>query len=179
MRGPFIASSLLRRSVWKSVGGFPDLRATEDEIFMQRVREHGCQIGWSPQATLWWQPPRTLASTWRRFMVFSRINIWAGRARYWHYGMARFYLVSLVIGVLAIVHSRWWLSLLLVMTLARVGKSIWQRRDGRGLLWALNPLQFLGVALTLGVIDAATFAGWAQALWQGPPAAFASSANPS
>jgi glycosyltransferase involved in cell wall biosynthesis len=176
-RGPFIASSLVRRSVWESVGGFPDLRAAEDEIFMERVRERGCKTGWSPRATVWWQPQPTLRGTWRRFLVFSRFNVWAGRERYWHYGIARFYAVCLVFVALALLHSWWWLSVPVLGLFARAAKSIWQRRDGRGLLWALNPLQFAGVAVMLAVIDAATFAGWAQALLHRPQALAATSPN--
>jgi hypothetical protein len=49
-------------------------------------------------------------------------------------------------------------------TAARVAKNIWQRRDGRGLWWLLNPAQFALVAVILLTIDLATFTGWAQAL---------------
>lgn len=169
MRGPFIASSLLRRSVWEAAGGFPDLRASEDKIFMDRVSELGSQTGWAPQATVWWQPQSTLGGTWRRFLVFSRFNVWAGRQRYWHYGIARFYLLCLAFVVLALAHSWWWLALPVLGWLARVAKNIWARRERRGLLWALNPVQFAGVALMLAVIDAATFGGWAQAVLQRAP----------
>jgi len=168
MRGPFIASSLIRRSVWKRLGGFPDLRATEDTIFMERVLAEDCRVSWSPEAVVWWQPPRTLAATWRRFVVFSRINVWAGRQRYWHYGMARFYLASLVFVLLGFIHSWWWLCVPVAAALARVAKNIWERRGERGLWWALNPAQFLGVAAILGLIDVATTVGWIQALWRKP-----------
>jgi hypothetical protein len=43
---------------------------------------------------------------------------------------------------------------------ARVFVSIWRRREGRGLLWALDPLRFVAVGTIMLVIDAATFAGW-------------------
>src|SRR5712692_2367267 len=41
MRGPSIASCLLHRSLWRAVGGFPDLRAAEDLIFMERCQQVG------------------------------------------------------------------------------------------------------------------------------------------
>src|SRR5207237_2466805 len=47
MRGPFVASMLMRRDVWEAVGGFPDLRAAEDLFFIDRVRELGFGIGWA------------------------------------------------------------------------------------------------------------------------------------
>lgn len=178
MRGPFIASTLLRRRVWEGVGGFPDLRATEDLIFMEQVEKLGFKIGWSPEATVWWQPPRTLRATFRRFSVFSRHNVWAGRQRHWHYGVARIYLVNLLFVALAFAHSWWWLCVPLLITAARVAKSIWQRRENRGLAWLLNPARFLTVGVVLAVIDLATFVGWAQALLSRRPQSAALESTP-
>jgi glycosyltransferase involved in cell wall biosynthesis len=168
MRGPSTASMLLRRSVWESVGGFPDLRAAEDLIFMERIRERGFKEGWSPQATVRWQLQPTLGRTFRKFVLYSRHNVWAGRQWDWHYGVARKYILMLPFVVMALAHSLWWLIVPLLITLARVAKSIWNRREGRGLLWLLNPAQFVGVAAIILTIDAATFIGWAQAAWQKP-----------
>ncbi|MGB7925641.1 MAG: glycosyltransferase [Pyrinomonadaceae bacterium] len=168
MRGPSTASMLLRREVWESVGGFPDLRAAEDLIFMERIRARGCKEGWSPQATVRWQLQPTLGRTFRKFVLYSRHNVWAGRQWDWHYGVARKYLLSLPFVVLAAAHSLWWLVVPLLVTLLRVAKSIWNRREGRGLLWLMNPAQFALVAIILLTIDAATFIGWAQAVWQKP-----------
>jgi glycosyltransferase involved in cell wall biosynthesis len=168
MRGPSTASMLLQREVWEAVGGFPDLRAAEDLVFMERIRKRGCKEGWSPQATAWWQLQPTLARTFRKFVLYSRHNVWAGRQWDWHYGVARKYILALPFIALAIAHSLWWLVVPLVITLLRVMKSIWNRREGRGLLWLMNPAQFAGVAVILLTIDAATFIGWAQAAWQKP-----------
>ncbi len=164
IRAPFIASSLMRRDVWKSVGGFPDLRAAEDMIFVERIRQHGFNVGWAPAATVWWQMQPSLGRTFRRFVVFSRYNVWAGWQRYWHYSVARNYLVGLFFVVLALTHSLWWLGVLLLASLARVARSIWERREGRGVIWLLNPIQFVTVGVILLTIDAATFIGWVQAI---------------
>ena len=169
MRGPFIASSLLRRGVWESVGGFPDLRASEDMIFMERVERGRFRVAWAPDATVWWRPQRTLRGTFRRFVVFSRANAWAGRQRQWHYGVARVYLVCLPFFALAAAHHPAWLAVPALALLARAAKNVWRRREGRGLAWALNPARLLCVAMTLAVIDAATFVGWAQAASREPP----------
>ena len=168
MRGPFIASSLLRREVWREAGGFPDLRAAEDLMFMESVERKGFKIGWAPRATVWWRLRPTWASTFRKFVLYSRHNVWAGRQRYWHYGVARQYAVALVFVALAVVHSPWWLLVPPLGLLARAGKSILARREGRGLFWALNPAQFAGVAALILTIDVATFVGWAQALLRRP-----------
>ena len=71
--------------------------------------------------------------------------------------------------VLAFAHSPWWLVALLLGALARVAKSLWVRREGRGLIWLLKPIQFAGVGVILAAIDLATFVGWVQARWKGIP----------
>lgn len=163
VRGPVVPSSLMRRELWAAVGGFPDLRAAEDMIFVERVRARARKVGWSPDATVWWQLPSSLARVFRRFVLYSRHNVWAGRQHDWHYSVARNYLLGVPFLVLALVHSAYWLLLPVLGTLARVAKMLWVRREGRGLGWLLNPVQFLGVGLILLTIDLATFVGWAQA----------------
>lgn len=168
MRGPSVASMLLRRRVWEAVGGFPDSRAAEDLIFMERIEQQGFKIGWSPSATVWWQIQPDLCRTFCRFVLYSRHNVWAGRQRYWHYGVMQFYLLAACFLVLGFVHHPAWLLVPLLGALFRVAKSIWMRREGRGLAWLLDPVQFAGVALILAAIDLATFTGWIQARWQRP-----------
>ena len=171
MRGPFIASSLVRRQAWEAVGGFPDLRAAEDLIFFERLSRAGLRAGWAPRATVWWEIQPSLLATFRRFVLYSRHNVWAGRQAYWHYGLARQYLMALPFLGLALLHSAWWLVVPLLAGSARVAKSLWRRREGRGVAWLLNPIRFLGVAVVLLAVDLATFVGWAQARWGGPPPA--------
>lgn len=165
MRGPFIASSLLRREVWQAVGGFPDLRAAEDLIFMRKIEERGFKTGWVHDATVRWQLQPTLGRTFRKFVLYSRHNVLAGQQRYWHYGVARQYAVWLAAAALALLASKWFWLLPVAGTAARVAKNIWQRRDGRSPWWLLNPAQFALVGAILLTIDLATFTGWAQALW--------------
>jgi glycosyltransferase involved in cell wall biosynthesis len=174
IRAPTIASALMRRDAWRQVGGFPDLRAAEDLIFMESIERHGFKTGWAPQATTWWRLQPTLGRTYKRFEVYSRCNVWAGRQRFWHYGIARQYLFALGFVLLALVHSGWWLVGLGLGLAARVAKRIWQRREGQRLLSLLNPIQFGGVALIMLTIDLATFVGWAQARWQRPASITAS-----
>lgn len=164
-----IASSLMRRDVWRRAGGFPDMRAAEDLIFMERVEALGARTRWAPRANVHWQLQPTLRRTFRKFTLYSKHNVWAGRQRFWHYGIARHYAVALVFVLLAIVHSAWWLLLPALGLAARAAKSVWRHRDGRGLTWALNPFQLLCVALVILTVDLATFAGWAQALLTRPP----------
>jgi glycosyltransferase involved in cell wall biosynthesis len=169
MRGPSTASMLLHRNVWRGVGGFPDRRAAEDLLFMERVEREGYEVGWAPSATVGWHLQPTLARTFRRFTLYSKHNVWAGRQRHWHYGVLRQYLAAAPLLILAALHSPWWLALPLAGALARVGKSVWVRREDRRLATLCNPAQFACVAMILAAVDLATFVGWAQAIWQGPP----------
>ncbi|MCA1629192.1 MAG: glycosyltransferase [Acidobacteria bacterium] len=169
MRGPSIASALLRREAWERVGGFPDLRAAEDLMFMSRVERAGFKIAWSPRATVWWRLRPTLASTFAKFVLYSRHNVLAGLARHWHYGVARQYAAALVFVALALAHSAWWLVVPALGLVARAARSIWRRREGRGVAWALDPAQFAVVLLIILTIDLATLVGWAQALLRRRP----------
>src|SRR5437667_6702648 len=160
VRGPFIASSLVKREAWYSVGGFPDLRASEDLIFFEEIKHQGHKMGWAPGAVVHWELRASLWRTIRRFVSFSSANVWAGQERRWHYGMLRFYLFSLPFLALAAFVSAWWLLVPMALQLARVGKSSCDHREGRGLFWVLNPLRLAYVLLITIAIDLATFAGW-------------------
>jgi cellulose synthase/poly-beta-1,6-N-acetylglucosamine synthase-like glycosyltransferase len=169
IRGPSIASVLLRREAWQKVGGFPDLRAAEDLMFMSKVERAGFGIAWSPRATVWWRLRPDLVSTYAKFTLYSLHNVRAGLARHWHYGVARQYAVALIFVALAFAHSAWWLVVVALGLVARTARSIWRRREGRGVAWAINPAQFAVVLLIILTIDLATFVGWSQALLQRRP----------
>jgi glycosyltransferase involved in cell wall biosynthesis len=164
MRGPFIASCLLHRDLWRAVGGFPDLRAAEDLIFIERC-QLVAKIAWAPQAMVRWQLQPTLKATFRRFELYSYHNVLAGRQRHWHYGVIRKYLIALMILILAIVHSRFWLFGLVFAAVARAAKSIWNYDEQRRLTWIFNPKRLVLVAVILAAVDLATFVGWGRAVW--------------
>jgi glycosyltransferase involved in cell wall biosynthesis len=178
MRGPSIASALVHRDAWTAAGGFPDLRSTEDHIFMERLQELGFEATWAPEATVMWQLQPSLVRTYRRFALYSKCNVWAGRQRYWHYGLARQYLLATPFLGLSVVHLPAWLAVPACGFAARVAKSLWQRREGRGLLWLLNPLQIALVGVILVTIDLAMFAGWVRARLSAPPPARSPAAGP-
>jgi len=165
-RGPSIASCLMHREVWRAVGGFPDLRAAEDLIFMERIRKRGFKAADAPEATVWWQLQPSLGRTFGKFVLYSKHNCLAGRARYWHYGLARIYLSGLPFFVLAVASSPWWILAPVLGAALRVAKRIWNRRQEQDLVSLLNPVQFAGVGLILATIDLATFLGWAQAFFE-------------
>lgn len=169
MRGPFIASSLVRKDIWERVGGFPDLRAAEDLIFMEQLEAAGVQAAWAPEATVWWKLPETPAALFRRFLTFSKHNVWAGRQRYWHHGLARFYLLCCAFFVLALAVASIWALVPPLLWLARMARGMWARRNTRGVTWLMDPRRLLGTAAVWAIVEAASLWGWLQAYLEARP----------
>jgi glycosyltransferase involved in cell wall biosynthesis len=163
-RSPFVASMLVRKRMWEELGQFPDLRAAEDVIFLRRVRESRARTAVASEALAYWQPQPSLRRTFWRFRLFSRHNVLAGQQKYWHYGVARQYAAALPFVALAVARSPRWLTLPALGLGIRTWKSIWCRREGRGLLWASHPARLVAVASIIVTIDVATFVGWAEAI---------------
>ncbi len=164
IRGKSVVSMLLKKGVWEKVGGFPDLRAAEDLIFIETAEKQGLKSAFAPKANVHWQLQPNLKTTFQKFVLYSKHNIWAGRAWDWHYGVAKQYLLVLLLVVLAIVHSWFWLFAGLAWLAARTAKRILLHRFEFGVKTLFNPLIFCGVSLLILTIDAATFTGWAQAI---------------
>ena len=132
-RHGFIASSLMKRSVWKSVGGFPeDLRSAEDLLFMEQIERAGFNYIREPRAVVHWQLQRTFAGTTKRFIVYARNNMRAGLWRRWQRPVFSRYLmlVALAAVILLVSPKLIWLpfGLWLLMLLARAIVAI--RRNG-------------------------------------------------
>ena len=168
IREKFIASSMIKKSVWKKAGGFPDWRAAEDLIFMEKAEQDAVVVT-APDAMVRWQLRPDLLSTYKRFDLYSKYNVWAGRQAFWHYGVARQYAVILFFIVLAVFHSWYWLLGVPLWIGARVAKRILSHRFEFGLQPLFNPAAFFLIAIITLVIDAATFAGWIKALLQKKP----------
>jgi glycosyltransferase involved in cell wall biosynthesis len=169
MRDRSIASSLVRREVWEAAGRFPDLRAAEDRIFMERLQQMNVPTAWAPAACITWELPPTLGKVFRRFESYSMHNVIAGRQKDWHHGLAKIYLGALGIAAAAyFVHLGFWL-LLVLLALARGVKSIVQRRDHHDILWCLRPDRIIAVCFLLLWIDLAAFTGWIHAVGRRSP----------
>src|SRR5207245_175883 len=166
IRGPSVASMLIRKEVWAAVGGFPGYRASEDLIFMERVERRGFRTAYAPGARCYWQLPPGWRTTFRRFALYSYHNLVAGRGRYWHKGVMKYYLVALPFVALGVVNHYLWFSVLLAGFTARVGRTILPKRKEFGLEHPLHPLRWIGVALLLGLIDIATGVGALAWAWQ-------------
>lgn len=164
IRGKSIASYLMRKKVWAAVGGFPDLRAAEDLMFMEVAEKQNFKFAFAPDALVHWQLRPNLSSTFRKFMLYSKYNVWAGRQWDWHYGVLKQYLVLVPILFLTLFHSWWWLAIAVLWLFARTAKRISPHRCEFGLPTLFNPLIFSGAAFLILVVDAATFVGWGQAI---------------
>ena len=165
IRGKSIVSCLLKKEVWEKAGGFPDWRAAEDLVFMENVGALGFKVAEAPDAMAWWELRPTLKSTFKKFDLYSKYNVWAGRQAYWHYGVARQYAVAILFVLLALFFNWLWLLLLPVWLSARVAKRILLHRHEFGLKTLFNPAVFFMVMLITVVIDMATFTGWIKAIF--------------
>lgn len=161
-----IASCLLRRAAWSKTGGFrEDLRSGEDLLFFQSLDAARVPTAQCHEAVVLWELCPTLASTFRRFVVYSRNGMRAGLARQWQYNVTRLYLLMLISVLVAV----WFWPLLLLpptILLLRTEKRIrsWYRvkEPARLCREMLNPRRVLTVAGLNVAIDIATFCG----MWQ-------------
>jgi glycosyltransferase involved in cell wall biosynthesis len=158
-----IPSCMLRHSAWLKAGRFrEDLRSGEDVLFMRRLDDAGVITTKCETAIVTWELCPTLASTFRRFAVYSRSGMKAGLAGEWQYNVTRLYLLMAALLVAAI----WFWPLALVpplILLVRAEKRIrnWFSFHNPERVWIemLNPRRILTVAWINVVIDAATFLG--------------------
>lgn len=169
VRGKFIASCLLKKEVWTKAGGFPDWRAAEDLQFMEKVKQQGYKIVFAPEAMVYWQLRPGIISSYKRFDLYSKHNVWAGRQAGWHYSVARQYLVILLIILVGIFHNNYWFLLLPLWIIARVERRIYMHRHEFGIKELFNPFTFLGVMLVTLTMDAGTFSGWIKAIFLKSP----------
>ncbi len=166
IRSKFIASCLLKKEVWEKTGGFPNWRATEDLVFMDNAEKLGFHIAFAPGAMVYWLLRPDIKSTYKKFELYSMYNVWAERQAYWHYGIARQYIILLIAILLSIFFKWYFLLLLPVWICLRVMKRMISHRYEFGLKPLFNLAIFLKVMLITLVIDTATFSGWIRAFFE-------------
>jgi glycosyltransferase involved in cell wall biosynthesis len=170
IRPRFIASALLRRTVWETVKGFPEhLRSAEDLLFMDRVDAAGFRFVHEPLAIVYWDLKPTFGSTFQRFLVYSRNNIRAGLWRRWQASILSRYLVLVVLGIaIPFIDLRWlWLpfALWLAMLAARAAVSIRRNRFCYPASKWRNLRRGVLLMFIIAVIDAAAILGSIQWLF--------------
>jgi glycosyltransferase involved in cell wall biosynthesis len=159
-----IATALMRRKAWETVGGFPeDLRSAEDLVFMQRVTEHGFREVRAPQAVVSWSIQPNLRRTFKRFVVYARNNIRAGLWRDWQRAIFQRYAVLALLCLPAfILGARWLLVVLicwLLLLMARAAKAIRKYRFVAPASLARNVARVLVIVPIIATLDLAAFIG--------------------
>lgn len=162
-RGPTVVSCLVHRRAYEAVGGFVDLRAGEDEMFLTALDGGGIASSWAPGATVWWRLRPDLRSNFERFRSYSYSYAMAGRQRHWQYRMARGYVPVAVGLVLAGLHSPRWLLLPAATVGSRVGRRVASHRPDMDELRLPSPARLALIAALLLGNDVAAALGWWQA----------------
>jgi glycosyltransferase involved in cell wall biosynthesis len=163
-RRRFIASSLMKKSVWLSVGGFPeDLRSAEDHVFMNRIESAGFNQVYEPRAIVRWHLRPTFATTFRRFVVYARNNIRAGLWRDWQARIFfRYFLLTIVAVVVIVLSPKLvWLpiGLWLLMLLLRALVAIRRNRSAHPASASRNLKRLIILVPLIATIDLAAFIG--------------------
>ena len=159
-----IASALVRRKAWETVGGFPeDLRSAEDLVFMQRVSEHGFREVRAPHAVVHWSIQPTVWRTFRRFVVYARNNIRAGLWREWQRAIFQRYAVLALLCLPAFfVGARWLLTVLacwLLLLIARAVNAIRKYRYAAPAGIGRNIARLFVIVPIIATLDLAAFVG--------------------
>jgi glycosyltransferase involved in cell wall biosynthesis len=160
VRPRFLASSLIRKNVWNAVGGFPDLRAAEDRIFMEKVERSGFRTRRSPKATVVWDIPGGLKGVFNRFSSYSYHDLRAHRISDWHMPVLRMYAMALAMLVLGIFLSPALYLLILAGFGLRVARKVAINRAEPYFVPSRIPAYFVVSGFLIFFIDIAMFAGW-------------------
>jgi glycosyltransferase involved in cell wall biosynthesis len=159
-----IVSALMRREVWKSVGGFPEeLRSAEDLLFMRKVEQAAYRMVREPDAIVHWNIQPNLGRTFKRFAEYSLNNIRAGLFAEWQ-GMIFIYYA--LIAASAVQSLRFGFKgllapplLWLLFLLMRAIKAIYRNRRTYPASWARNFARVFLLVPIFATIDAAAFVG--------------------
>jgi hypothetical protein len=168
-RGPFVASMAIRRQVFIRLGGFPDYRAAEDLVFIERALCSGLRVAFAPDAIVHWQLAPTPAATYRRFALYSHHNLAADRGHAWHAGLARLYAVlALLVFGASLLSATAAAAIIPAFFLARAFRAAYRHRRDLPTR-TLAPHRVVFTALVLLIVDVATLVGAARWLRKPQP----------
>ena len=164
LRPRFIASTLVRRDTWRAVGGFPEtLRSGEDLVFMNRLESAGFRFVSEPLAVVYWNIKPTLATTFKRFVVYSRSNIRAGLWKQWQAAIFGRYLILTLLLLPAVFLGLLWLCFPIVcwilMLVSRGVVAIRRNRFCYPATITRNLKRLVVITPLLAVLDAAAIIG--------------------
>ncbi len=167
VRSRSVVSVLMKRSVWQTVGGFPeDLRSAEDLLFMNKIEQANFRIANAPDALVHWQVQATAWLTFKRFMTYARNNMRAGLWRQWQAAIFKRYGLLLVSALPVFWFGVKWLAVTLAfwiaMLVARAGVAIWRNRVCYPGGIFENAVRMLVLMPLIALLDAATIIGTLQ-----------------
>ncbi|MFM2337669.1 MAG: hypothetical protein RL115_862 [Bacteroidota bacterium] len=166
-RGKSIASCLVKKEVWNRVEGFPDWRAAEDLIFMEKAEKAGFTFVYCPAAIIHWKLSPDYIRTFKKFDMYTKYNVWAKRGNQWYRGAFQQLLIYAFI-VLAACIINWWLLLLIpAWLMVRAVKRIYNHKYQFGIQSIFSPTLITKVTLLSVVIDIAIILGCVKAFIQG------------
>lgn len=159
-----IVSALMRRDVWKAVGGFPEeLRSAEDLLFMRKVEQAQYRMVREPEAIVHWNIQPNLWRTFKRFEAYSLNNIRAGLFRDWQASILIYYGLIAASAVNSLrfgLRGLFWPPLLwLLFLLMRAIKAIYRNRGTCPASWTRNFARLFLLVPIFVTIDAAAFVG--------------------
>jgi glycosyltransferase involved in cell wall biosynthesis len=162
-----VASVLMKRCVWQTVGGFPeDLRSAEDLLFMNEIEQANFRIVNAPDALVHWQVQATPWLTFKRFVSYARNNMRAGLWRQWQAAIFKRYGLLLLSTLPFFWFGAGWLlvtlALWLTMLGARAAVAIWRNRACYPGSVFENVLRMLVLIPLIAMLDAATILGTLQ-----------------
>lgn len=161
---PWVASSLVRRTVWRAVGGFADhLRSAEDILFLEKLKEGRFRVAYAPRALVGWNMQPSLWRTFKRFVTYSRHNLRAGLWRQWHAAVLGRYALLLVVALPALALGPRWLAAVLafwlLMLAARAAAALYRNRATYPANARRNLLRLALLVPLIATIDVATILG--------------------
>jgi glycosyltransferase involved in cell wall biosynthesis len=159
-RGPSTASMMLQKQVWMVLGRFPeDLRACEDLLFFERLRQSNFVITYATDALVYWHIQDSFVAVFRKFRAYSLHTLKAGLGRTWHLALAKMYAIAVLFILLALLHHWLWLLLIVAALLLRAWRSIQTRRQSLTVRHRIGIHTYLLVACLLVCIDVAALFG--------------------
>jgi glycosyltransferase involved in cell wall biosynthesis len=164
MRPRSIASALMRRTAWETVGGFPEhLRSAEDLLFMNRLEAAEFRLAYAPDAVVYWDLQPNFWRTFKRFQVYARNNIRAGLWQQWQKPVLTRYLWLLLLALPVLFLGRRWLlvpaSLWLLFLLARALVAMWRHRIAMPAGRLRNAQRLVILMPLIAVLDLGLFIG--------------------
>jgi glycosyltransferase involved in cell wall biosynthesis len=167
VRSRSVASVLMKRTVWQTVGGFPeDLRSAEDLLFMNEIEQANFCIVNAPDALVHWQVQGTPWLTFKRFVSYARKHMRAGLWRQWQAAIFQRYGLLLLSTLPSFWFGAGWLlvtlALWLTMLGARAAVAIWRNRACYPGRVFENALRMLVLIPLIAMLDAATIVGTLQ-----------------